>query len=381
MKNNVNVVVTGTGSISALGLDITKATQKLKNKQTGYCKHGCFRIPEKDMKKIKSVYNSGETSIDFAVYSLIMALENAGLRRTDIPDNAFVVYSSSKGGVDSLLKASKSDEKLERNFFNYFPTSALNHVCGYIGKPLPAMNVVSACSTGLYSIMNAFYAILQGSELAVAGTTESSLNALIIQAFSNMKALTKDIARPFDKNRSGFVMGQGAGCLILESEERAKKRGANILCKISGFGRFTDTFHATALDESGEVISLAIKKAMENVKEIDWINSHGTATKINDLAEYNAFKSVFGMDLKNIPVNSLKPYFGHLLGASSTVETIYDIQCMNDGFIPANLNLQDPAFDLNLPLEPVFKEINSVLKLSHGFGGHIGALVFEKFES
>ena len=378
MKNNDNIVVTGTSAISALGLTIDKAINKLKNSQKGNIQNNCFKIPEKDINTVQSLYNSGEISIDMAVYSVAGALENAKIKKKEIPDDTIVIYSSSKGGVDSLLKACKSEVNMGNNFFNYLPSSALSHVCSYIGKNLSAMNLVSACSTGLYSIIEAYHAVKRGHSLAIAGTTESSLNPLIISAFANMKALTKDKIMPFDKKRNGFIMGQGAGCLILESEQRAKKRDANILCKITGFGRFSDTFHVTALDEAGEVIAMAIEKALNGNLNVDWINSHGTGTKINDLAEYNAFKKIWKNDLKNIPVNSLKPYFGHLLGASSTVETIYAIHCMNEGFIPANLNLNEPEFDLNLSTQTVYKDINRFIKLSHGFGGHIGSLVLEK---
>jgi 3-oxoacyl-[acyl-carrier-protein] synthase II len=184
---------------------------------------------------------------------------------------------------------------------------------------------------------------------------------------------------PFDLKRDGFIMGEGAGTVVLESKEHAIMRGAKILAKIDGYGMTTDPSHITSLDTGGEQIKNAISKAMGKVKDLSWINVHGTGTLINDLAEYNALKSYFKESLDDIYINSFKPYTGHLLGASSTVETAFCIMCMNERILPENLNLKEPTFNLKLKTDKrQGVKINNVLKLSHGFGGHIGALLISE---
>lgn len=372
-----NVVITGTGCICPLGRNKNDIVNKLKTGSEGYIKEGFFRIPE-EILQFERINKTGEISVDIAQIAFLDSLHDAGLKINDIPDNSMVVFSSSKGGLNSLFSACFDKTDIDKKIMNYLPCSALQAVCALIQKPLPAVNVISACSTGLYSIIQAYHAIKEGAELAVAGTTESSIIPVIVNGFKNMKVISQEKIRPFDKNRTGFIMGEGAGCLILEEEERALARNANIYARITGFGRNTDINHATALSVKGEPIAAAIINALQNDYHLDWINAHGTATRLNDEAEYNAFNLVFNENIEHIPVNSFKPYIGHLLGASSTIETIFILYCMQENFIPGNITLESPEYALYLSQERIDKILKRVLKLSHGFGGHIGALVLEK---
>ena len=376
--SNRKAVITGIGCISPIGRNKVFSLEKLRNKKPGFVLENIFRISPVEWEALNKIVSTGEPSIDLAVISFLDAIQDAGLTIDEIPDNAFLSFSSSKGGLSSLLNASLNySDDIYKSIINFLPVSPLNHICKLIGKNLPSTNSVSACSTGLYSIFQALWAIQRGSELAISGTTESSLILPVINAFNNMGVLTKSSCKPFDTLRDGFNIGEGAACFIIEEETRAKYRNAKIYAEISGYGICTDVSHITALNKNGDSIAYAIKSALKN-KIPDWINAHGTATKLNDLAEYNAFKSVFNNRLNQIPVNSFKPYTGHLLGASSAVETALLLWCMSENFVPANINLASPEFDLLLPKEVIKKEIRSVLKLSYGFGGHIGAAFFEK---
>jgi len=248
---------------------------------------------------------------------------------------------------------------------------------------------VTACASSTNAIGEAYRAIKDGyQDIIFCGGSEASITELGVGGFTSMKALSKTTDKnrasiPFDKERSGFVMGEGAGVLIIESLESAKNRGANILAEIIGYGVNCDAYHITSPSPSGEMAAKAIKDAIENAgispRDIDYINAHGTSTSLNDKYETIAIKKVFGD--KDVCVSSSKSQIGHLLGASGAVESIMSILAMNEGFIPPLINhkISDPECDLNLIKEPEERKINYFIKNSLGFGGHNASLVFRRF--
>ena len=255
-------------------------------------------------------------------------------------------------------------------------------------------NVVAACASGTNAIGNAFNIIRRGEcDAILAGGAESAITPLSFAGFCSMKAMStnnddpKSASRPFDAERDGFVMGEGAGFLMLEEYEHAKKRGANIICEVVGYGITNDAYHITSPIPGGEggakAMEFAIKSAGIEPKDIDYINAHGTSTKYNDSFETQAIKSVFGESAKDLCVSSTKSMTGHLLGAAGGIEAIVCAMALKEGFVPATINYKnpDPECDLDIvPNEGRNKDIKYAMSNSLGFGGHNSCLVFKKYE-
>jgi 3-oxoacyl-[acyl-carrier-protein] synthase II len=252
--------------------------------------------------------------------------------------------------------------------------------------------VVTACATGSHSIGEAFHKIRDGhADVMIAGGAEASVTPLSVAGFSSLTALStsqdpKKASIPFDKDRDGFVMGVGAGILILEELEHAKKRGAKIYGEILGYGATCDAYHITSPAPEGEGAARSLRLAMQDAKiekeQISYINAHGTSTPYNDKFETAAIKSVFGEMAKNIPISSTKSMTGHLLGAAGGVEAITCIKALQEGFIPATIGYTtpDPECDLDyVPNEGRKQPIEYALSNSLGFGGHNATLVFKKW--
>ena len=255
-------------------------------------------------------------------------------------------------------------------------------------------NVVAACASGTNAIGNAFNIIRRGEcDAILAGGAESAITPLSFAGFCSMKAMStnnddpKSASRPFDAERDGFVMGEGAGFLMLEEYEHAKKRGANIICEVVGYGITNDAYHITSPIPGGEggakAMEFAIKSAGIEPKDIDYINAHGTSTKYNDSFETQAIKSVFGESAKDLCVSSTKSMTGLLLGAAGGIEAIVCAMALKEGFVPATINYKnpDPECDLDIvPNEGRNKDIKYAMSNSLGFGGHNSCLVFKKYE-
>jgi 3-oxoacyl-[acyl-carrier-protein] synthase II len=258
----------------------------------------------------------------------------------------------------------------------------------------PNMALATACASGNNAIGEALEMIRRGAaDVMIAGASESALVPVAMAGMNVMTALStrnddpQTASRPFDKDRDGFLMGEGAGMLIMESLEHAQARGANILGEISGYGTTDDAHHISAPAENGAGAAMAMKLALQNADlgstDIGYINAHGTSTPLNDKSETAAIKAVFGEQAYNIPVSSTKSMTGHLLGASGAIEAVFCILAMRDEILPATINYQtpDPECDLDyVPNEPRKASPKHVMSNSFGFGGHNATLIFSRFE-
>ena len=254
----------------------------------------------------------------------------------------------------------------------------------------PNYSVVSACATGSHSIGDAFKMIQNGTvDAAVAGASEATITPMAIAGFSNMKALSKNsdpnnACKPFDKNRDGFVMGEGAGILVIENLKHALKREANIIAEIIGYSATADAYHLTAPTPDGEgaarAMNLALLDAKTSPNLINYINAHGTSTPANDKIETIAIKSVFNHDIDNLHISSTKSMTGHLLGASGSIEAIASVLSIKENFIPPTINYSTPDPECNLNYTPnkmIKTNVDYAISNSFGFGGHNAVLVFK----
>ncbi len=325
------------------------------------------------------------------------AIEQAGLADSTDSDRIGVAIGSGIGGIQTI--SAQHEVVITRGprrvtpFF--VPSSIVNLIAGKVsidfGFAGPNIAIVTACTTGTHNIGFGFRTIQHGeADAMVVGGAEWSTCPLTIAGFASMKALSTQTeeperaSRPWDKGRDGFVLGDGAGVLVLESYERASARGADILAEITGFGMSADAHHITSPPEDGmgaiSSMRLALQDADLSPDEIDYINAHGTSTPLGDLAETRSIKKVFGDDTR-VPISSTKSMFGHLLGAAGSVEAIVSIMSLRDQTIHATINLDDPDDECDLdyvPHEARQANLDTVLSNSFGFGGTNGTLVFRK---
>ncbi len=342
---------------------------------------------------------------DFITYGICAgqdALNDANWHPTEFMEKARtgVIMASGIGGIKTIYDVSAIlREKGPRRISPFFiPASIPNMASGNLsimnGFMGPNTTSVTACASSAYAISEAArMIILDEADVMLTGGTEAAITPLAIAGFGAARALsthyndTPEIAsRPWDKGRDGFILSEGAGALVLEEMEHAKKRGAKIYAELSGFGASSDGHHITAPDMEGTGASLALnaalKRAKLNPEDIGYINAHATSTSVGDIAELTAIKKVFGSATENISVSSTKSTTGHLLGAASAVEAIYSIMALNEGIIPPTANLTDideqiSGFDLT-PLTAKEKKIKHALSNSFGFGGTNATLIFSK---
>ena len=408
------VVVTGVGMVTPVGLDTEKSWESLINGKSGIGPITQFddkAMPTQiageingfdpaayiDAKEIKKM----DRFIQLGIAASQMAMDQSGLAIT--PENAEhvgVLVSSGMGGLPAIEKHHKvylaSGPRKITPFF--IPMLIVNLASGQIsiryGAKGPNSCVVTACATGTHSIGDAFKIIQRGDAVAmIAGGTESCICGLGVGGFNAMKALStrndepQRASRPFDAERDGFVMGEGAGVVILEDLEAALKRGANILAEIAGYGMTGDAYHMTSPAPNGEgaarCMKMAIKDAGIAPTEMGYINAHGTSTKFNDENETAAIKTVFGDHAYKIPVSSTKSMTGHLLGAAGGVEAVISVLALSRGILPPTINLEnpDPECDLDyIPNKARHAQVDAVMSNSFGFGGTNACLVFRKFK-
>ncbi|MCR5099986.1 MAG: beta-ketoacyl-ACP synthase II, partial [Butyrivibrio sp.] len=313
-------------------------------------------------------------------------------------EKAGVIISSGIGGLDTIeSEHSKGTEKGFDKVSPFFiPMSISNMAAARVAISHNLQGIctcpVTACAGGSNAIGDAFHRIRDGyEEIMVCGGTEASITPLGIGGFTSMKALCTETdpnraSIPFDAERSGFVMGEGSGILVLESLDHALERGAKIYAEMVGYGSNCDAYHITAPSPNGEggakCMKLAIKDAGIEPSDIDYINAHGTSTHLNDAGETSAIKSVFGDHAKELAVSSTKSMTGHMLGGAGGVEAVFSVMALKDGFIPATINYKtpDPECDLDIvPNEGRNSDLNYVLSNSLGFGGHNACLIFKKY--
>ena len=276
----------------------------------------------------------------------------------------------------------------------FISNMAAGNISIYYGLKGKCIDVVTACATGTHNIGEAYRTIQCGdADVMVAGGTESCISPTGVAGFTALTALTtsddpKRASIPFDKDRSGFVMGEGAGIVVLESLEHAQARGAHIIAEVAGYGATSDAYHITSPAEDGMGAAMAMMEAMNEAgvkpEEVSYINAHGTSTHHNDLFETRAIKAAFGDAAYNVPVSSTKSMIGHLLGAAGAVELIVCAKSIEEGYIHPTVGLQEPGeeCDLNyVPGEGIHTEVNVAISNSLGFGGHNATLLVKKYEA
>lgn len=419
MERARRVVVTGMGTVNPLGVRVEEFWSNIKAGKSGIGKLTKFDTsdyPAKiageiqdfdpsdllDRKELRSMADFTQ----YAVYAAVQAMDEAGFGAgkdaSFDPERAGVYLGNGIGGFEVV------EDNLEK-LFNRGPRAVApltipkliaNEAAGGIamkfGLKGPCHTTVTACASGTDAIGAAFHAVKYGMvDFAVTGGTEGAITQLAVAGFCRIQALstgfndTPELAcRPFDAKRDGFILGEGAGILILEELEHAKARGANILGEIVGYGMTCDAFHLTAPDPEGDgaarAMQAAIREAGISPEEIDYINAHGTSTEANDVMETRAIKRVFGEHARTVKISSTKSMTSHLIAAAGAVEAIISLLAIRDSFIPCTLNLTnpDPECDLNyVPNTGEHGTIRYALSESLGFGGHNGALVFSGYRA
>ncbi|MBI5961709.1 MAG: beta-ketoacyl-ACP synthase II, partial [Chloroflexi bacterium] len=273
------------------------------------------------------------------------------------------------------------------------PDSPAGKIAIDFGLRGPNMSISTACATGNNCIGEAYEMIRRGSAQAMlAGSSDAAMIDLTIACLGNMTAISRrnddpaTASRPFDRTRDGFVVGEGAGVLMLEELEHAKARGARIYCELKGYGTSCDAFHITAPMENGEGAQEAMRRALKSAamqpEDIHYINAHGTSTQLNDVSETRAIKAVFGEQAYNVPISSTKSVIGHLMGAAGSVEAVFCAKAIVEQFIPPTINLHDPDPECDLNYTPnigVTAELTNVMSNSFGFGGHNSVIILSKY--
>lgn len=404
------VVVTGMGAITPVGNDIdtmwanmlagVNGVEKITSFDTSDLKvHLAGTVknfePEKYIEKRE--LRKLDIYCQYAIAAAQQAVDDSGILG-NINEERFGVYiGAGIGGLHSFVNnVTALNEGGPRKVSPFFiPMMIGNIATGNVAIRFKAkgvsLSVMSACATGTHSIGEAFHAIKDGyADAIIAGGTESVIAPLTIAGFQNMKALSTNedpetASRPFDKNRDGFVMGEGAGMLVLEEYEHAKARGAKIYAEFAGYGNTCDAHHVTAPDPEGAGLARAIKIAMAEANTTDgdqlYINAHGTSTHLNDLTETMAFKSALGEKAYDANISSTKSMTGHMLGATGAIEAIVSVLTLRDGMIPPtiHLNEQDEELDLNYtPNKAVKRDVTVAASTNLGFGGHDACVVFKK---
>ncbi|SCP98100.1 beta-ketoacyl-ACP synthase II [Anaerobium acetethylicum] len=406
------VVVTGMGAITPIGLNVDEFWGSVKEQKIGFREITRFDITEYKAKLAAEVVGFDpknfmdfkaakrmELFCQFGVAAAKEAIENAGL---DIEkEDPYRVGTAVGSGIGSLQAMEREHTKLlEKGPARVNPllvpmmisNMAAGNVSIQFGLKGKSINVVTACATGTNSIGEAYRSIQCGdADVMVAGGTEASITPIGVSGFTALTALSTstDPARcsiPFDKERSGFVMGEGAGVVVLESLEHAKARGANILVEIVGYGTTSDAYHITSPAEDGEgaarAMMNAVKEAGAAPEDIMYINAHGTSTHHNDLFETRAIKKAFGDHAYKMKVNSTKSMIGHLLGAAGAVEFITCVKSIQEGYIhaTAGYKVKDEEIDLDYVTgEGVAMDIEYALSNSLGFGGHNASILVKKY--
>lgn len=404
------VVVTGMGAITPVGNDIdtmwanmlagVNGVEKITSFDTSDLKvHLAGTVknfePEKYIEKRE--LRKLDIYCQYAIAAAQQAVDDSGILG-NINEERFGVYiGAGIGGLHSFVNnVTALNEGGPRKVSPFFiPMMIGNIATGNVAIRFKAkgvsLSVMSACATGTHSIGEAFHAIKDGyADAIIAGGTEAVIAPLTIAGFQNMKALSTNedpetASRPFDKNRDGFVMGEGAGMLVLEEYEHAKARGAKIYAEFAGYGNTCDAHHVTAPDPEGAGLARAIKIAMAEAGTTDddqlYINAHGTSTHLNDLTETMAFKSALGEKAYDANISSTKSMTGHMLGATGAIEAIVSVLTLRDGMIPPtiHLNEQDEELDLNYtPNKSVKRDVTVAASTNLGFGGHDACVVFKK---
>jgi 3-oxoacyl-[acyl-carrier-protein] synthase II len=413
------VVVTGMGLVTPLGIGVERNWQSLIAGQSGVRAIQSFDVSDLPA-KIAAQVPLGETAaglfnaddwvppkeqrrmdgfIVFALAAAAQAIENAGWTPTDDEacERTGVMIGSGIGGLPGIAEGTLTvQEKGPRRLSPFFiPANLINLASGHVsirwGFKGPNHAVVTACSTGAHAIGDAARLImLDDADVMVCGGTEAAICRVGLGGFAAARALSTGFndeparaSRPWDRDRDGFVMGEGAGILVLEEYEHARRRGATIYAQVIGYGMSGDAYHLTAPSEDGNGAFRSMRNALRSaglgLEQIDYINAHGTSTPLGDAVELGAVKRLFGEHAYSLSMSSTKSAVGHLLGAAGSVEAIYSILAMRDGVVPPTLNLDNPSPDCDIDLvakEAKQRKVSYVLSNSFGFGGTNASLIF-----
>jgi 3-oxoacyl-[acyl-carrier-protein] synthase II len=409
------VVVTGLGAITPVGNDVAATWRALLAGTSGAApitKFDATNFPVRFAAEVKNFdpltymdrkeAKRADAYTQYAVAGSAQAMEDAGLTNLNgiDPDRVGVILGSGIGGLRSFEE--QHDVYRERGASKispfFIPMFIADIAAGIVSMRFnakgPNYATVSACATSAHSIGDAYRTIQYGdADIMIAGGSEATVTPMAIGGFANMKALSErnespeTASRPFDATRDGFVMGEGAGVVVLEELEHAKARGAHIYAEIVGYGATGDAYHLTAPAPNGEGAQRAMRRAMKDAsidpKDVDYINAHGTSTPANDSNETKAIRAVFGDVADSINVSSTKSMTGHMLGAAGAVEFIIGALTTRDKIIPPTINYEtpDPELDLNFtPNTAVERDVRIVLSNSFGFGGHNVTLAIKRFE-
>lgn len=404
------VVITGLGTITSLGFGVNDFWESIKNGKCGINSIERIDVSDLPTKVGAEIKNFVPTDfIDkkearrmdrFAQYAMAATQLAFEFSKIDLDkinkERMGVIIGSGIGGIETLetqynVLLEKGPNRVSALFV---PMMIANMASGVIAIKYGAKGynecIVTACASSANSVGEAFKIIQRNdADIMIAGGTEAPITRLSFSGFCANKTMSKnedplDACKPFDLNRDGFVMGEGAGVLILEELEHAQARGANIIAEIVGYGCTNDAYHITAPAEDGEggarCMKLAVEDAGINPSDIGYINAHGTSTELNDKNETTAIKTVFGEHSRNLPISSTKSMTGHLLGASGAIECIITSMALNEGFLPPTINykVSDPDCDLNyIPNKGIPANISYALTNSFGFGGHNATLVLK----
>jgi 3-oxoacyl-[acyl-carrier-protein] synthase II len=415
------VVITGLGLVTPLGCGVEPTWRRLVAGESGAsrvskfetsdlaCKIAC-QIPRGDGSE--GTYNPDQWMepkeqrkvdefIVFAMAAASQALQDAGWapKTHEEQTSTGVLIGSGIGGIEGIYEASTIlNEKGPRRISPFFiPGRLINLASGYVsiehGLKGPNHSVVTACSTGAHAIGDAARLVALGdADVMVAGGTESPINRLALAGFASCRALSTRFndeptraSRPYDRDRDGFVMGEGAGVVVLEEYEHAKARGAKIYAELVGYGLSGDAYHITSPSEDGDgayrCMQAALKRAGISPSDLDYINAHGTSTPLGDEIELRAVERLVGNAAATLAMSSTKSSVGHLLGAAGAVEAIFSVLAMRDGIVPPTLNLDNPSVETPIDLTPreaKKRDIDVVLSNSFGFGGTNASLVFRR---
>lgn len=415
------VVITGLGLLTPMGCGVEASWRNLLDSKSGARKIDTFEASDLSCQIANYIPrgSSGDGLFnpddwmeakerrkvdDYILYAMCaaqQAIEDSGLTFDDVEEQerTGVLMGSGIGGLTGIAETSLLlDAKGPRRVSPFFiPGRLINLASGYISIRYklkgPNHAVVTACSSGTHAIGDASRLIALGdADVMVAGGTESPISRIAVAGFAACRALATNFndepekaSRPYDKDRDGFVMGEGAGIVVLEEYERAKARGAKIYAEVIGYGLSGDAFHITAPEETGDgayrCMKAALKRAEINVSEVDYINAHGTSTPMGDEIELGAVERLFGNKCENLKMSSTKSAIGHLLGAAGAVEAVFSTLAIRDNIAPPTLNLDNPsvetAIDL-VPKTPKAHQIDVALSNSFGFGGTNASIVLRR---
>ena len=404
------VVVTGLGTVASIGHDVDTFWSSLLAGRSGIDRISLFDPgefasqigaevrnwdPAQHMDPKEARRNDRYTH--FGYVAARQAVKDAALDMTrEDGDRVGVIIGSGIGGMftyESQLKVLA--ERGPRKVSPFTIPSLIGNMCAGLvaidlGARGPNFGIVSACATGTHAIGEAAHAIRRGdADVMITGGSEAAITPFSYASFCSMKAMStrndapQKACRPFDKNRDGFIMGEGAGVLVLESLEHARARGARIYCELAGYAATCDAYHITSPDPEGKGLSLAMRRAMASAgvapEQVDYINAHGTSTPYNDKFETLAIKKVFGDHAHRVPISSTKSMTGHLLGAAGGIESVIAVKTIQSGMIAPTINLEEPDPDCDLDYVPNVARavtVRTVLSNNLGFGGQNAAIVF-----